>query len=550
MSILRPGGGAVGSGEPMARSDAELVEAVRGGASDAYEELVSRYQGHVYGLAYSLVGDWTEAQDIAQETFIRVYANLDQLNDPGRFAPWLRRVTFSVAMNWIRAYRPGVFRQLDGRVDLDRLEVPDFRPGPAEVVERRELARAVTAAVASLPSRYRVPLTMFHLDGLSYQKVADFLDIPLGTAKSLIHRARAKLKEALGAYVTEEVTPMVKEVFDEHRLPPEFARNVIAGLEGARWGGGVRENSVIGALEAALRAIGEDMSYAFLMGVSGGAFRLQIEHPEWCPSAPHANCGFRLYEPLAGALPYELVPAPADPETRVGSRRAPRALIDSIDRGVPGFYSKEEESLVVGYDKQGSEVLLRPYAARQEGYVPRPVDELLSSWGGFEVLRKKDEAPDRRESLIRSLEIAVELAHAPGYDKYASGFTAYALWIEGLRDATSTRSRSEMIGNGHCFFSLIDARSAAAEYLESIGPELAGEAADPLARAAGRYREIVAALTRRRPTEVAPMPWMLKPGEAWTQAQRNAQADALAAAFDLERRAVADLGRAVTALRA
>ncbi len=97
-------------------NDAQLVRATRAGQSDAYQELVARYQGHVYGLAYSMVGDWSEAQDIAQETFIRVYANLDQLRDPARFAPWLRRVAFSVTMNWLRAYRPDLFRQLDGRV--------------------------------------------------------------------------------------------------------------------------------------------------------------------------------------------------------------------------------------------------------------------------------------------------------------------------------------------------------------------------------------------------------------------------------------------------
>lgn len=207
-------------------TDGELVKATLGGAQESYRELVSRYQGHVYGLAYSLVGNWADAQDIAQETFIRAYSNLDQLRDPARFSAWLRRVTFGVAMNWLRSFRPGLFRQLDGRVDLDRLDIPDFKPGPPEVAERRELADAVLEAVTSLPPKYRVPLTMFHLDGLSYQKVADFLNIPLGTAKSIIHRAREKLRLALAPIVGEEITPMVQEVFDEHKLPSEFSREV------------------------------------------------------------------------------------------------------------------------------------------------------------------------------------------------------------------------------------------------------------------------------------------------------------------------------------
>jgi len=211
--------------------DAELVNRTRSGDRNAYGELVSRYQGHVYGLAYSLVGNWIEAQDIAQETFIRGYTNLDQLRDPARFAAWLRRVAFGVAMNWLKAFRPKLFEKIDGRVDLDRLEVPDFRPGPSGAAQSRELANAVIQAVDSLPPKYRVPLTMFHLDGLSYKKVADFLDIPLGTAQALIHRARAKLKAALSGYSAGDISPMVQEVFNEHKLGPEFTREVIGAVQ-------------------------------------------------------------------------------------------------------------------------------------------------------------------------------------------------------------------------------------------------------------------------------------------------------------------------------
>ena len=207
-------------------SDSELVRMTQSGDREAYGELIVRYQGHVYGLAYSFINNWIDAQDIAQETFIRAYCNLDQLRDPARFAAWLRRVTFSVAMNWLKAFRPGLFEQLGTLEDLDSLNIPDFAPSPSEVAEKRELAAAVLKAIASLPPKYRVPLTMFHLDGLSYQKVADFLDIPIGTTKSLIHRARKMLKPALSAYVMEEVNSMVQEVFNEHKLPPEFSRDV------------------------------------------------------------------------------------------------------------------------------------------------------------------------------------------------------------------------------------------------------------------------------------------------------------------------------------
>jgi RNA polymerase sigma-70 factor (ECF subfamily) len=273
-------------GDPSAVSCSELVRRTVGGEKEAYGELVARYQGHVYGLAYSLVGDWASAQDVAQETFIRAYCNLDQLREPENFPAWLRRVTSGVAMNWPKAFRPDAFKQIDGKVDLDALEIPDFHSGPAEVTEKRELAEAVLKAVASLPPKYRVPLTMFHLDGLSYQKVAEFLDIPLGTAKSLIHRAQEKLRAALPPALVKEMA-MVQEVFNEHKLPDEFASRVLEKVPKLRWGSG-KECTFVGALEAALSVTEHPYKYTDLMGFTGLAFRVRwfksATIPPWCSS--------------------------------------------------------------------------------------------------------------------------------------------------------------------------------------------------------------------------------------------------------------------------
>jgi hypothetical protein len=190
-------------------------------------------------------------------------------------------------MNWIRAFRPKLYSRLEGQVDLDRLDVPDFRPEPPELAARRELADAVLEAVDALAPKYRVPLTMFHLDGLSYRKVADFLDIPLGTAKSLIHRARRQLRSLLGAYA-EQVSPMVQEVFNEHKLPDEFAERVLEGVPALSWDSG-KLCTFIGALEAALAVTEHPHSYTDLMGWSGLAFRIGWYRGDdgslGCPSA-------------------------------------------------------------------------------------------------------------------------------------------------------------------------------------------------------------------------------------------------------------------------
>src|SRR3954471_2713638 len=103
-------------------TDAELVQRVlHSGDADAYGQLVRRDQGHVYGLAYSLLGDWSEAQDMAQETFIRAYTNLGQLREPAKFPSWLRRVAFGTCMDWLKTFRPELWRSLSEPLSEDAL---------------------------------------------------------------------------------------------------------------------------------------------------------------------------------------------------------------------------------------------------------------------------------------------------------------------------------------------------------------------------------------------------------------------------------------------
>jgi hypothetical protein len=303
------------------------------------------------------------------------------------------------------------------------------------------------------------------------------------------------------------------------------------------------------------------------MGLSGAAFRIQMHRPRWCPSAPHANCGFDCHRAVLDALGYELVAVPVGEGDPEAVARARRAVMESIDRGVPAFYSSEEESLVVGYDRAGRRLLLRRYGARETGSTPwgleKPPGEKTRSYPesfvhdwpflGLGVLRPKPGRPDRREARRRSLELALELAHTGCYGEYASGFAAYAFWIEGLRDPAHFADAKERLhrmgANAHCYYSLHDARSAAAHYLRGLAAELGQGAASHLARAAERYREIAEDVLRQEcVTKVAPMPWMLPEGEAWTQAQRDEQARLLERAMAVERDALAEIEAALRAL--
>src|SRR5438552_9277855 len=92
-------------------TDADLVRSVLARNDRAsYGKLVERYQRRVYALCYSLVADWAEAQDLAQESFVRAWMDLAKLRDPARFGPWLRRVAFGTCRDWLRSFRPELYR--------------------------------------------------------------------------------------------------------------------------------------------------------------------------------------------------------------------------------------------------------------------------------------------------------------------------------------------------------------------------------------------------------------------------------------------------------
>ena len=214
-------------------TDAALVGMVRErGDTEAYGQLIKRYQGHAYGLAYSILGDWAQAQDMAQEAFIRAYVNLHTLKEPARFAAWLRRIVFSTCMTWLHTFRPELYRSMGaGEATGELDDVPDTDADtPIEHTLKREMSEVVLSAIADLPQKYRIPLTMFHLDGLSYKRVADFLEIPIGTVKSLISRARKRLKPALEAYAREAL-PTVNEVLIGHKPTEEFAEKTMERLK-------------------------------------------------------------------------------------------------------------------------------------------------------------------------------------------------------------------------------------------------------------------------------------------------------------------------------
>ena len=224
------------------KSDAELVGLARAGDRDAYGELIRRYQHQIWGLACILLNDRFEAEDITQEAFLRAWLNLDLLSDPAKFAPWLRRIVFGVSIDWLRVFRPDLFRSSDVTTELGLSGLYAHTESALARLETMELRHRVWDAVARLPPRYRLPLTLFHLDGLSHSKVAEALGVPVSTVRSLVTRARQKLQPMLAPYAGEFL-PALEDVFQEQTMRKPAMLHITDGESVA---GTLKESSIPG----------------------------------------------------------------------------------------------------------------------------------------------------------------------------------------------------------------------------------------------------------------------------------------------------------------
>ena len=202
-------------------------------ANTAFGELVRRYQRMVYALTLSLVRP-ADADDVAQEAFLRAFRNLDLLADPARFGVWLRRITFGVAIDHVRADRTkgaSIVPLDDAETSAESVAgLVDPGPSPLQQLEHGEAVSRVLAALERLPARYRVPLTLYHIDGLTHAKVARTLGVQEATVRSLVARARRKLARLLATApeardMTDRSSPLVNSadvLNDAKETAPRF----------------------------------------------------------------------------------------------------------------------------------------------------------------------------------------------------------------------------------------------------------------------------------------------------------------------------------------
>lgn len=181
-------------------SDAELTDLARGGDVEAFGLLVERNQDFVYNAVYHLVGREQDAEDIAQEVFVRAFTSLRGFEGRARFSTWLYGIMLNSVRSFWRRRRIRATFSLEasgGGEDAVPFGPPAEGDGPVAAAMRDEQVRAVRAAIAGLDEELREIVVLRDIRGLSYQELAEALGLPVGTVKSRLHRARLALKERL-----------------------------------------------------------------------------------------------------------------------------------------------------------------------------------------------------------------------------------------------------------------------------------------------------------------------------------------------------------------
>ena len=184
--------------------DADVVALAQEGREVAYRELIRRYERPVFSLVFRMVRDRATAEDLAQETFIKVLNNIEKYVPEFKFSSWLFKIANNLAIDHLRRRHIQTV-SMDGapdattasQIEATSFELASHGESALEELEAKELGTAIEQAISALRPEYRSCIMLRHVEGRSYEEIAATLDLPLGTVKTYIHRARHELRKAL-----------------------------------------------------------------------------------------------------------------------------------------------------------------------------------------------------------------------------------------------------------------------------------------------------------------------------------------------------------------
>ena len=178
-------------------ADSDLVARAAAGDASAFHALVERHRAMVYRVAYQFAGNHHDAEDIAQDVFIKVYRSLDRFRYDAQLTSWLYRIVMNACIDHRRRHAPAGWAPFTEDAELKMLNAPEEGPGPEEAAYGLQLGEVLEAEIGRLPPGQRLVFTMRHHEGLKLCEIAEALGLAEGTVKRQLHAAVHRLRAAL-----------------------------------------------------------------------------------------------------------------------------------------------------------------------------------------------------------------------------------------------------------------------------------------------------------------------------------------------------------------
>jgi RNA polymerase sigma-70 factor (ECF subfamily) len=178
-------------------ADTDLISRAAGGDSSAFQALVERHRSMVYRVAYQFAGNHHDAEDIAQEVFIKVYRSLDRFRQDAQLTSWMYRIVMNACIDHRRRQRLAVAAPFGEEAEQRMLNTPEERPDPEERAYAGELGQVLESEIGRLPNGQRVVFVMRHHQGMKLCEIAEALGLAEGTVKRQLHAAVHRLRQAL-----------------------------------------------------------------------------------------------------------------------------------------------------------------------------------------------------------------------------------------------------------------------------------------------------------------------------------------------------------------
>mgnify|MGYP003978871527 CR=1 FL=1 len=190
--------------DPSRASDEAVFEQVKRDEFSAFDVIVSRYKGRLYNCVYRMVHSSEMAEDLVQETFLRVFNNRHRYQATSNFSTWIYTIALNLARSELRKRKRRQFFSINSSTSKNNdertnegIDLPDHSFSPEEDLAHSEMGRSIQKAIDQLPVKYRTVIVLRDIQELSYEQISDILECPTGTVKSRVNRARLRLQEML-----------------------------------------------------------------------------------------------------------------------------------------------------------------------------------------------------------------------------------------------------------------------------------------------------------------------------------------------------------------